>query len=223
LITSTIAASAQGKLRDALESSASQLPSIISYEQLSVLPGTAASLTQSVLQDNFHHVTLTGVSLVAGQPYAGTINLNTASPVVWRSILETYNSAPGVTPLTADELYSFGNAIAQSFASSLSGKDAAGPFTDAAGFGASTLLSANLPSPITPEEFMAAIGSLLMVRSDTFRVRGYGEAFNPGDGSTVEAIAHCEAIVQRTPELAPSGLGRKFTITYFRWLGSDDI
>jgi hypothetical protein len=223
LITNTAPASAQGKLRAAVGAYASKLPSIISYEQLSLLPTPSSALTQSVLQDNFHHVTLTALTLVGAQTYAGTINVNTASQYVWRSILETYNSAPGVTTMSTGNLSLYGTAIANAFASSASGKSAGGAFTSTAAFGASSLLSANLPSPITPAEFMAAIGGMLMVRSDTFRVRAYGEALDPLNGSTIEAIAYCEAILQRTAETAPNGLGRKFVVTYFRWLGPDDI
>ncbi len=62
LITSTIASSAQDKLRSAVESYAGRLPEIISFEHLSVLP-SLSPLTQSVLQDNFHHATLTHLTL----------------------------------------------------------------------------------------------------------------------------------------------------------------
>ena len=223
LITSTAASSAQGKLRAAVDAYASKLPAVISYEQLSLIPTPSSALTQSVLQDNFHHVTLTALSVVAGQSYSGTVNLNTASPYVWRSILETYNSAPGVTTISTSNLTSYGTAIANGFAASASSKNAGGPFTSSAAFGASALLAANLPAPITPAEFMTAIGGLLMVRSDTYRIRSYGEALDPLDGTTIEAVAYCEAILQRTAETAPNGLGRKFVVTYFRWLGPDDI
>jgi hypothetical protein len=69
---------------------------------------------------------------------------------------------------------------------------------------------------------MTALGPMLTVRSDTFRVRAYGEAVNPADPSSIEALAYCEAIVQRTPEPMP-GFGRRFVITHFRWLGPEDI
>src|SRR5690606_28177475 len=104
LLTSTSFGSAQEKLRTAVESYAARLPAIIAYEQLSLLPTPSPALTQSVLQDNFHHVTLTALTVAGGQLRSGTINLNTSSPYVWRSILETYNAAPGVTPFAAAEL-----------------------------------------------------------------------------------------------------------------------
>ena len=81
----------------------------------------------------------------------------------------------------------------------------------------------NLPVTITSEDFINAIGGMLMVRSDTFRIRAYGEALDPFDETIVQAAAYCEAIVQRTPEAAPNGMGRKFVVLNFRWLGPDDI
>jgi hypothetical protein len=109
-----------------------------------------------------------------------------------------------------------GNAIANGFAASASGKSANGPFTSVTAFGGDALLPANLPAPITAGDFMAAIGPMLTVRSDTFRIRAYGEAVNP-------AVATCEAVVQRTSDPAPSGFGRKFILVHFRWLGPEDI
>lgn len=223
LLTSTSPTSAQGKLRAAFDTYAAKLPGVLAYEQLSLLPTPSAALTPSVLQDNFHHVTLTGRTVLGGQYFAGTINLNTASAIAWRSILETYNSVPGATPFSSASLTSRGNAIANGFAASTSGKAANGPFTSVAAFGGSSLLSGNLPSPITATRFMNAIGAMLTVRSDTFRIRGYGESLNTADGARVEAAAYCEAIVQRTTDPAPNGQGRKFTVTCFRWLGPNDL
>lgn len=74
---------------------------------------------------------------------------------------------------------------------------------------------------------MNVVRPMLAVRSDTFRIRAYGDAMNPADASdsnaTPESVAYCEAIVQRTNEPDPGGNGKKFVITYFRWLGPDDI
>lgn len=223
LLTSTVSTSAQAKLRSATGTYAAKLPSVLVYEQLALLPVPASPLTPSVMQDNFHHVTLTARNITGPQTFAGTINLNTTSPIVWRSILETYNSASGVTPISSANLTSRGNAIAAGFAASASGKQAGGPFISVAACGGSSLLAANLPAPITPGEFMAAIGPMLVVRSDTFRIRAYGEAVNPVDATRIEAVAICEAIVQRTSDPAANGLGRKFIITYFRWLSPEDI
>jgi hypothetical protein len=67
------------------------------------------------------------------------------------------------------------------------------------------------------------LGPLLTTRSDTFRIRAYGEAVNTMAAVPVEARAVCEAIVQRTPLAAPNGLGRKFVLINFRWLGPNDL
>ena len=223
LLTSTESTSAQGRLRAAVGTYAGKLPAVLTYEQLALLPTPASPLTPSVLQDNFHQVTLIAHSVAGSQTFSGTINLNTTSAIVWRSILETYNSAPSVTPMSSANLTSRGNAIANGFAASASGKSVNGPFTSVAAFGGSALLAVNLPAPITPSDFMAAIGPMLTVRSDTFRIRAYGEAVNPVDVTKIEAVAYCEAIVQRSSDPAPNGLGRKFVITHFRWLGPEEI
>ena len=80
---------------------------------------------------------------------------------------------------------------------------------------------------ITQDDLRVVLYPLLAVRSDTFRIRAYGDAMNPADvgvaGATPESVAYCEAIVQRTNDPGPSGIGKKFVITYFRWLGPDDI
>ncbi|MDI1319065.1 MAG: hypothetical protein PSW75_02585, partial [bacterium] len=89
---------------------------------------------------------------------------------------------------------------------------------DVAGFMATVFTSG---SP-TASQIMTVITPMLAVRSDTFRIRGYGEAFNPSAATKLEAAAQCEAIVQRTTGLAPNGLGNKFVLIYFRWLGPGD-
>lgn len=223
LITGTTATSAQGKLRAAVDTYAGKLPAVLTYEQLVLLPTPASPLTPSVVQDNLHHVTLTARSVAGSQSFAGTINLNTTSAIVWRCILETYNSVPGVTPMSAANLTAKGNAIANGLAATSSGKLTNAPFMSVSAFGGSALLTANLPAPITPGDFMAAIGPMLTVRSDTFSIRACGEAVNPMDSAKIEAVAYCEAMVQRTSDPAPNSLGRKFTITHFRWLGPEEI
>jgi hypothetical protein len=223
LITSTSATTAAGKLRAAVDTYAARLPAVISYEQLSLLPTPAAALAASVLQDNFHHITLTARTVSDNAYYAGTLNVNTTSTIVWRSILETYNSLPAVPPITAANLTSKGNALGNGFATATAGKAANGPFASVTGFG--TYLATVFPANGSPTatQIMNAIGPMLAVRSDTFRVRGYGEAVNPSDATKVEAVAWCEAIVQRTRDAAANGLGRKFVVMYFRWLGPDDL
>lgn len=216
----------QLKLKTALTANAASLPRVISYEQLAVVPNP--TLTPSVLQDTFHYVTLTSRSVAGNQYLTGTININSASTELWRCVLDTYNSVPGVTKMAAARVTSNGNAIGNGFAASASGKNFGGPFLSVAAFAGSTLLSGNLTNTpaipaITPAQFIGAIGNLLRVRSDTFRIRAYGDAFNPAAPTKVEAMAYCEAIAQRTTAPAANGLGNKFVILYFRWLGPDDL
>lgn len=210
----------QVKLRAALQANAGLLPLLRTYEQLDLLPG---DVSRGVLQDCFHYVSLAPRFVVGGQYRAGMINLNTCSPLVWRSLLDTYNAMPGVVPVTpASAVTSRGNLIGNNFAATTAGKNAHGPFLSVAGF--ADYLATVFPSPASPNsaEIMAALGPMLTTRSDTFRIRAYGEALNPLDPARTEAGACCEAIVQRTPDPLP-GFGRRFVIVSFRWLGPEDI
>ena len=208
----------QLKLRTAINTNAATLPSILSYEQF----GLISPVTPSVLQDCFHYVTLTPRFVSGNQYFTGMININTSSTLVWRSLLDTYNSVSGVTPISAGNVTNRGNSLGSNFASTTAGKAASSPFTSTAGF--ASYLATIFPITGSPNfaQIMTAIGPMLTVRSDTFRIRGYGEALNPADSTKVEATAFCEAIVQRTPQTIP-GFGRRFVIIHFRWLGPDDI
>jgi hypothetical protein len=91
---------------------------------------------------------------------------------------------------------------------------------------------------VSQADLVQALAPVMTARSDTFRIRAYGEAVNPATGDT-EGRAWCEAIVQRVPDyvnlsdsarVAPSAaisenqrFGRRFEIVAFRWLGPDDI
>jgi hypothetical protein len=111
--------------------------------------------------------------------------------------------------------------------------------------------SLGAPGMITQADLLQYLAPVLVARSDTFRVRAYGEALAP-DG-TVAARAWCEAVVQRTPEFvdqsdpalaatqsgytSPLGnatppsfvnsvnatFGRRFQMISFRWLSSNEI
>lgn len=207
----------QLKLKNAVEAS-SATSDLLSYEQLDLI---GPQVTRAVLQDCFHYVTLTNRFLVGGEYKTGMINVNTTSTQVWRSMLETYNALPGSAPVA--QVNARGQAIGNNFAAATVGKAANGPFTSTAGFGAylTTIFSAS-GSPSAQQVF-DALEPLLTVRSDTFRVRAFGEATNPADSTQVEATAYCEAIVQRTPEMMTGAFGRRFVVIYFRWLGPDDI
>ncbi len=219
------ATSAQSRLRDALATYSAGLPRVISYEQLAVLPSPANALTPSTLQDNFHHVTLTNRWVNGAQLTSGLFNVNTNSAIAWRNLLQTYNTVPGIpASIPAATVSSRGTTIQNGIAAyATAGKFANGPFTSVAAFGNyfATVFAAT-GSP-TPTEIMNAISPMLTIRSDTFRLRACGEALNPADSTKVEATAYCEAIVQRTLDSVPNGLGRKFVVTYFRWLGPGDL
>lgn len=55
-----------------------------------------------------------------------------------------------------------------------------------------------IPGTIRQGDLLVPLGSSITARSDTFTIRAYGEAVNPGNGQ-VTARAWCEATVQRQP------------------------
>ncbi|MGB0373043.1 MAG: hypothetical protein ACPGN3_17060 [Opitutales bacterium] len=93
-------------------------------------------------------------------------------------------------------------------------------------------------------DILQAIGAFISTRSDSFRIRSYGECINPDTGDAT-AKAWCEAIVQRIPEpvepregsspdqavywtakeldTSPTPFGRKFRVISFRWLEEDEV
>ncbi len=92
---------------------------------------------------------------------------------------------------------------------------------------------------LTQADLVQALAPVLSARSDTFRVRTYGETVNPVTGDVV-GRAWCEAIVQRLPDyvspaddarVSPGDLtdglnqqfGRRFSVVSFRWLTPNDI
>lgn len=99
--------------------------------------------------------------------------------------------------------------------------------------------STGIPGWVTQADVLQAIGPSLATRSDTFRLRAYGEAISPVNGK-VTARAWCEAVVQRLPDylaaqanaaddrdeaLAPLNklFGRRFQLVSFRWLAPTEI
>lgn len=98
--------------------------------------------------------------------------------------------------------------------------------------------SAFAPGYLTQADLLTAIGPALTARSDTFRIRAYGNVINPATGAT-EGRAWCEALVQRLPEYVEATatpawqtpavggnnekFGRRYKIISFRWLTSTDI
>ncbi len=101
------------------------------------------------------------------------------------------------------------------------------------------LRTAGAPGFLLQSDLLTPLAPAMSARSDTFRVRTYGETRNPVTGE-VGGRAWCEAIVQRTPDFVggeaaelrlndaalgaiSKAFGRKFVITQFRWLGPDEI
>jgi len=98
---------------------------------------------------------------------------------------------------------------------------------------------ANAPGYLTQADLLNTLGPSLTARSDTFRIRAYGDVINPATGGTTpDARAWCEAIVQRLPDYveasvnpaspptagsASATFGRRFKIASFRWLSPNDI
>ena len=195
----------------------------ISLEQLKVgvigfsLSGAFHSLTRSHLA-----LDTTAVRGVAkpDRYVIGAFNINTTSEAAWRALLETNDSSFG---LNATRSLSTARQIRDRIASRLR------PFTSVDELLNSGVIQQSFDSAspkvtsVTETQLITELRPILATRSDTFRIRGYGDTLNPADRATVQASAYCEAIVQRTPESAPNALGQRFIVTYFRWLGRDDI
>ena len=56
------------------------------------------------------------------------------------------------------------------------------------------------PTSLTQADILAAVGSSLATRSDTFVIRCYGDAADPLDPARTVASCWIEAVVQRVPE-----------------------
>jgi hypothetical protein len=92
-----------------------------------------------------------------------------------------------------------------------------------------------VPGYLTQADVLQVIGSTLTARSDTFRIRAYGEATD--DNGVARARAWCEAVVQRLPEPlrpdatglnpvqpgTPGDFGRRFVVVSFRWLKPEEV
>jgi hypothetical protein len=95
------------------------------------------------------------------------------------------------------------------------------------------------PGYLSQADLLAALGPSLTARSDTFRIRAYGEVLNPvTPDAEPTSRAWCEAIAQRLPDYiepdvdpsttpasgsASATFGRRFKIISFRWLSPNDI
>jgi hypothetical protein len=113
--------------------------------------------------------------------------------------------------------------------------------------GSGTMVTTGIPGDITQADLLLPLAPRLAARSDTFRIRGYGEA-RTKDGTQILARATCEAVVQRFPEYldpatdaannepwdeaSSSGttlnamnqkFGRRFKLVKFRWLSPSEV
>ena len=113
--------------------------------------------------------------------------------------------------------------------------DKPGGSTSAAGPAAS-----HAPGYLTQADLLSRLGPCLSARSDTFRVRVYGEVVDASEVAYdgIDSHSRCEAIFQRLPDVAElavappgsssnhkdwSGLHRKFALVGFRWLRDNEI
>jgi hypothetical protein len=84
------------------------------------------------------------------------------------------------------------------------------------------------PSFLMQSDLLTKLAPILSPRSDTFRIRSYGNSNDPITGEA-NSEAWCEAIIQRIPEPIDSSTptyanaDRRFIITAFRWLSKDEI
>jgi len=84
-------------------------------------------------------------------------------------------------------------------------------------------------------DILDPLGPSIVVRGDTFRIRGYGESRD--NTGAVQARAWCEAVVQRDPDFMDSSeaaqtnpplkpvnilLGRRYEMVSFRWLAGPE-
>lgn len=113
--------------------------------------------------------------------------------------------------------------------------------------GPGTMVTTGIPGDITQADLLLPLAPRLAARSDSFRIRGYGEARSK-DGTQILARATCEAVIQRFPEYldpatdaannepwdeaSSSGttlnavnqkFGRRFKIIRFRWLSPSEV
>lgn len=186
--------------------------------------------TGALLKAKFHDYAI-GARWIdeVGEVRSGLFNINTTSVDSWKAVLRAYDAAratdssalAGRVGILAERLT--GNMSG----TTLSGQKARfGPFLSVVGFWNSNIVEDSLADvgidDVTQEEIRVVLSPMLAVRSDTFRVRAYGDAAGAGNAAP-EAVAYCEAIVQRTPETIDATLGRRFVVVSFRWLLPDDV
>ncbi|AOS46045.1 hypothetical protein Verru16b_03140 [Lacunisphaera limnophila] len=198
---------------------------ILSHAQLALVPTSVTSTALAgQLRANFHALGLTHFGITPLGSFPGYLNINTTNHRFWRGVAATYNRhKQGGAPTLSPGM--FADALVARFpvADPGAGKRAGGPYPSVDLFLNSAALGDALAAGGgTLQAFGDVMRPMLAVRSDTFRVRAYGDAANPADPSRVEATAWVEAIVQRV-KVTPASAEGRFIITHFRWLGPDDI
>lgn len=198
---------------------------ILAFEQLK-LTGTGISLTGSFHALTRSHRALPGTAAdgTAGADgyVVGAFNVNTTSEGAWRALLEFPDQTAPVFGLSGAAALSAARRLRELLTARgtplMSVDELAESGILATAFATA---SPKVKSP-TASEVLAEWRPILAVRSDTFRIRAYGDAVNPVTGAR-QSVAYCEAIVQRTPELIDGTLGRRFVVTYFRWLTPEEV
>lgn len=218
---------------DGLVLDSGKVGNALTYEQLVHAGTTSSSSSAAKLRSSFHGVTLANLAYTNTFPKGRTclININSAGRRLWRGIWLTYNPGASDTGTgSSDMLNTFATQMVDPnniWTPGGAAKVANGPFMSVDYF----FLHAGVVAAITGipnsdfNAFKAALKPWLTVRSDTFRIRAYGDALNPvvETAGKVEATAYCEAIVQRIKDSTTAAGEGRFVITYFRWLGPDDI
>jgi hypothetical protein len=143
-------------------------------------------------------------------------------------------AAPGGSGINADSRAASGGTAPGYPASAFAGTPV---------LGTGTQVTTGIPGDITQADLLLPLAPRLAARSDTFRIRSYGEVRST-DGTRVISQATCEAVVQRVPEYMDpvtdaannepwdegaglnqtnESLGRRFKVVSFRWLNPNEI
>lgn len=213
------------------EPSASTIGRLLTFEQIKI------AFSNISLTGAFHQTTLSAKFVPTSAPNAvansgvyaaGAFNINTSSVPAWRAWFEFPSSqTTATTNLSLNATQSL--RLAQRVAGAIAARGA--PFAETADFVNSGIIHVALNTTpritgITEAQILDALSPIWAVRSDTFRIRAYGDVLSADESGAILASAYCEAIVQRTPEVIDSiagPFGRRYVIVSFRWLSPDDI
>lgn len=172
-----------------------------------------AGVSLAAARKQFVTVSTERLHVSGGTPMltAAPFNVNSVSHDAWLPVLNAANAE-------------LGDADADSLIESI--VVAPHPFRSMEAFRVTLQQALDVASsmPASAAAVLDKLAPVLTVRGDTFLIRAYGETVDPLDnGATSIASAYGEARVQRMPQELSDGAGWKFVVTYFRWLGPDDI